>query len=55
MPSEQRRYGRGTFENAKVSFKFGDTFHGPHFRETVKLQSPAAARYGGTIARTMMS
>jgi hypothetical protein len=51
----ESRYGRGTFNNAEVSFKSGDTFHGPRFRHTVTLQSPAAARYGGTIARTMQS
>ena len=51
----ESRYGRGTFDNAEVSFKSSDTFRGPRFRHTVTLQSPAAARYGGTIASTMLS
>jgi hypothetical protein len=51
----ESRYGMGTFDNAEVSFKSGDTFRGPRFRHTVTLQSPAAARYGGTIAKTMQS
>jgi hypothetical protein len=51
----ESRYSMGTFDNAEVSFKSGDTFRGPRFRDTVKLQSPAAARYGGTIASTMKS
>ena len=51
----ESRYSMGTFDNAEVSFKSGDTFRGPRFRHTVTLQSPAAARYGGTIARTMQS
>ena len=49
------RYGEGLFDNDEVSWKAGDTFYGPRFRSSVTNQSPAAARYGSTLAETMIS
>ena len=49
------RYGEGRFDNDEVSWKAGDTFYGPRFRSSVANQSPAAARYGGKLAKTMIS
>ena len=44
-----------TFLNNEATFKSGDSIEGPRFRSSVTLQSPAAARYGGDIAKTMRS
>ena len=55
MVSNYNRYKpKEELENEKSSLKTGDIRQEPRFRQSIELQSPAAARYGGATAQNFL-